>query len=145
MLLVVGIASEDPNSRRLLVKQCYPLKTGGEQSCESARKKAMEETSRIITSDGTVIRTLVDGSTQVSASLVYSQIPLVQFVVDLLFNSTTNLPQVLTHTHTHTHNRFMAVWILSGTTRESRYQKKHSPTHTNRGRQSSLICFIHLL
>ena len=25
------------------------------------------------------------------------------------------------------------------------YQKKHSPTHTYRGYQSSLICFIHLL
>ena len=50
-----------------------------------------------------------------------------------------------THTHTHTHNRFTALWILSGTTRVSRYQKKHSPTHTYRGHQSSLICFIHLL
>jgi len=26
----------------------------------------------------------------------------------------------------------------------SRYQKKHSPTHTNRGHQSSVICFLHL-
>jgi len=26
-------------------------------------------------------------------------------------------------------NRFTALWILSGTTRVSRYQKKHSPTH----------------
>jgi len=33
-----------------------------------------------------------------------------------------------THTHTHTHNRFTALWKLSGTTRVSRYQKKHSPT-----------------
>jgi len=47
--------------------------------------------------------------------------------------------------HTHTHNRFTALWILSGTTWVSRYQKKHSPTHTYRGRQSSLICLIHLL
>jgi len=29
---------------------------------------------------------------------------------------------------THTHNRFTALWNLSGTTRVSRYQKKHSPT-----------------
>ena len=43
------------------------------------------------------------------------------------------------------HNRFMALWILSGTTRVSRYQKKHSPTHTYRGHQSSLVCFLHLL
>jgi len=33
----------------------------------------------------------------------------------------------------------MALWILSGTTRVSRYQKKHSPTHTHRGLQSSLL------
>ena len=37
-----------------------------------------------------------------------------------------------------THNCFTALWILSGTTRVSRYQKKHSPTHTHRGHQSSL-------
>ena len=46
-----------------------------------------------------------------------------------------------THTHTHTHNCFTALWILSGTTRVSRYQKKHSPTHTHRGHQSSLSAF----
>ena len=28
----------------------------------------------------------------------------------------------------HTHNRFTALWNLSGKTRVSRYQKKHSPT-----------------
>ena len=65
MLCILGIVSEDSSVRRLLVKQSYPLKTGGEQSCESARKNAMEESSRIITSDGTVIRTLLDGGTQV--------------------------------------------------------------------------------
>jgi len=41
--------------------------------------------------------------------------------------------------------RFTALWILSGTTWVSRYQKKHSPTHTYHGPQSSLICFLHLL
>jgi len=45
----------------------------------------------------------------------------------------------------HTHNHFTALWILSGTTRVSQYQKKYSPTHTHRGHQSFLICFIHLL
>jgi len=50
-----------------------------------------------------------------------------------------------TCTHAHTHNCFMALWILSRTTRVSRYQKKHSPTHTYRGHQSSFTCFIHLL
>ena len=42
---------------------------------------------------------------------------------------------------THTHNRFTALWYLSGTTRVSRYQKKHSPTHTHRGHQSSQSAF----
>ena len=46
--------------------------------------------------------------------------------------------------YSHTHNCFTALWILSGTTRVSQYQKKHSP-YTYRGHQSSLICFIHLL
>jgi len=44
-----------------------------------------------------------------------------------------------THTHIYTHNRFTALWILSGTTRVSWYQKKHSPTHTHRGHQSSYL------
>ena len=49
------------------------------------------------------------------------------------------------HIHTHTHNRYTALWILSGTTRVRRYQKKHSLTHTYSGHQLSLICFFHLL
>ena len=32
----------------------------------------------------------------------------------------------------------MALWILSGKTQVSWYQKKHSPTHTHRGHQISL-------
>jgi len=43
------------------------------------------------------------------------------------------------------HNRFMAPWNLSGTTRVIQYQKKHSPAHTYRGHQSSVICFLLLL
>jgi len=39
----------------------------------------------------------------------------------------------------------MALWILSGTSWVSRYQKKHSPTHTYRGHQSSLTCFFHII
>jgi len=42
-------------------------------------------------------------------------------------------------------NHFTALWILTGTTRVSQYQKKHSLTHTYHGHQSSLICFLHLL
>jgi len=44
-----------------------------------------------------------------------------------------------------TRTAIVAVWILSETTQVSRYQKKHSPTHTCYGHQSSLICFLHLL
>jgi len=47
-------------------------------------------------------------------------------------------------THTYTHSRFMALWILSGTTRVSRYQKKHSPTHPSWS-SNIPICFLHLL
>jgi len=46
---------------------------------------------------------------------------------------------------TITHTTVLRLWILSRTTRVSRYQKKHSPTHTYRGHHSSLICFLHLL
>jgi len=42
----------------------------------------------------------------------------------------------------NTHNCFTDVWTLSGTTRLSWYQKKHSLTHLS---WSSLICFLHLL
>jgi len=43
---------------------------------------------------------------------------------------------------THTHNCFTALWNLSGTIRRvSRYQKKHSPTDTHHGHQSSLSAF----
>jgi len=45
-----------------------------------------------------------------------------------------------TASHTHTHNRFTALWILSATTHVTWYQKKHSPTNTYCGHQSSLIC-----
>jgi len=45
--------------------------------------------------------------------------------------------ELVSVTHT-THNCFTALSILSGTTRVSRYQKKHSPTHTHRGHQISL-------
>jgi len=42
-----------------------------------------------------------------------------------------------THTrmHTRTHTTVLRLWILSGTTQVSWYQKKHSPTHIYRGHQ----------
>jgi len=50
----------------------------------------------------------------------------------------TEMYSTRAHTHIHTHNPFTALWILSGTTRVSRYRKKHSPTRTLRGHQISL-------
>jgi len=59
------------------------------------------------------------------------------------FKQCNNIPPwlplwAITHTRSHTHNHFTALWILSGATQVRRYQKKHSPTHTYRGHQSSL-------
>jgi len=75
---------------------------------------------------------------------MYLQIIVVTVV---LLQSSHSRSLTLTHarTHAHTHNCFMALWILSRTTWVSWYQKKHSPTHTYRGHQSPLICFIHLI
>ena len=49
----------------LQVRQSYPFKTRGLQACESARAGAMQEVSRVINSEGTVVKTKVDGSLQV--------------------------------------------------------------------------------
>jgi len=56
------------------------------------------------------------------------------------FNKSCKFYYTAQYTHT-THNRLTALWILSGTTWVSRYEKKHSPTHTHRGHQSSLSAF----
>ncbi|KAK3098986.1 hypothetical protein FSP39_024961, partial [Pinctada imbricata] len=57
------IAEDD---RRLLVRQSYPYKTRGEQECEAVRRKyALKELSRTMTSEGTVIKNMVDGSVEV--------------------------------------------------------------------------------
>jgi len=56
-----------------------------------------------------------------------------------------NTTHPLTTTTSTTVSSSTALWILSGTTQVSRYQKKHSPSHTYRDHQSSLICFLHLL
>uniref|UniRef100_A0A4W3H185 Sperm associated antigen 17 n=1 Tax=Callorhinchus milii TaxID=7868 RepID=A0A4W3H185_CALMI len=61
------ITSDEANPKeKILVRQSYPIKTNGSQPCEAARKwPAMEEMSRVITSDGTVVKYMMDGSTQV--------------------------------------------------------------------------------
>jgi len=48
-----------------------------------------------------------------------------------------------THTHTHAHKHTQPFY--GSLNFVSRYQKKHSPTHTYHGHQSSLMCFLHLL
>jgi len=60
--------------------------------------------------------------------------------VTLIFLCYTNiLAYLLTHTCTTT------LQPLSGTTQVGRYQKKHSPTHTQPDHQKSFISFLHLL
>ncbi|XP_076077508.1 sperm-associated antigen 17-like isoform X7 [Mytilus galloprovincialis] len=62
----VGMKPMTEDDRRLLVKQSYPFKTRCEQECEAPRKKYIQsEVSRIITSEGTVIKNMVDGNVEV--------------------------------------------------------------------------------
>jgi len=53
------------------------------------------------------------------------------------------LAVLLVHPNNNNNNCFMALLILYDTTRVSWYRKKHSPTHTYRGHQSSSIHFVH--
>ncbi|XP_050391323.1 sperm-associated antigen 17 isoform X2 [Patella vulgata] len=62
----LGIKPNSEMDRRLVVKQSYPFKTKGIQPCESKRKKYMlTEASRVITSDGTIVKNMVDGTVEV--------------------------------------------------------------------------------
>ena len=61
-----GVAPEDPLVGSLLVRQSYPFPTSGIQSTEMSRKGAMEEVSRVASSNGTVVKVLRDGTTQVT-------------------------------------------------------------------------------
>jgi len=45
------------------------------------------------------------------------------------------------HTHTHTHNHFTALWILSETTRVSRYQKKNDEERSFIRKKLSEACY----
>jgi len=51
---------------------------------------------------------------------------------DVLKTDKATRNRVKKHTY-NIYNRFMALWMLSGTTQMSQYQKKHSPTHTHPG------------
>ncbi len=57
---------ESEDMRRLLVRQSYPYKTSGNQDCDIARKRPLEEHSRLISSDGIVYKFMVDGNVIVS-------------------------------------------------------------------------------
>ncbi|XP_052284814.1 sperm-associated antigen 17-like isoform X3 [Dreissena polymorpha] len=62
----IGMRPLAEDDRRLLVRQSYPFKTNGMQGCEAPRKKyALSEVSRVITSEGTVIKNMVNGSVEV--------------------------------------------------------------------------------
>ncbi|XP_072116435.1 sperm-associated antigen 17 isoform X3 [Mobula birostris] len=62
----IGINNEDECEERILLRQSYPIKTKGSQPCEAARKwPAMQEASRVITLQGTVVKYMMDGSTEI--------------------------------------------------------------------------------
>ena len=67
------------------------------------------------------------------------------YTITAITNITTDVYSLTHDYYYYYYNHFMALWILSDTTQVSRYQKKHSPTHTYHGHQPSLICFLHLL
>ncbi|XP_067896893.1 sperm-associated antigen 17 isoform X3 [Heterodontus francisci] len=62
----IGIKDEDMSEERILLRQSYPIKTKGTQPCEAARKwPVMQEASRVITLQGTVVKYMMDGSTEI--------------------------------------------------------------------------------
>jgi len=67
-----------------------------------------------------------------SHTVTYAKLSNERFVVSLPCSTGIYLLQ-----NQKKHNHFTALWILPRTTRVSRYQKKHSPTHTYRRHQSS--------
>ncbi|GFO01704.1 sperm-associated antigen 17, partial [Plakobranchus ocellatus] len=62
----IGVTPQSYDDRQLAVRQSYPFKTKGVQSCEAARNKYIQsEVSRVITADGNVVKNMVDGSVEV--------------------------------------------------------------------------------
>lgn len=49
----------------LWVRQKYAIRSKGVNSCEVLRQQAMKEASRVVTCDGTVIKTMLDGTAEV--------------------------------------------------------------------------------
>ena len=56
--------SSDSNTA-LWVRLKYVQRSKGLNSCEAARQQAMKEVSRVVTNEGTVIKTLLDGTAEV--------------------------------------------------------------------------------
>jgi len=69
-------------------------------------------------------------------NLSISQRDSIHFSKDLLHQ------KVRKQDYNYNYNHLMALWISSRTTWVSHNQKKHSPTHTYHGYQSSLICSL---
>lgn len=63
--MISGVEPKSEDDRNIVVKQYYPFKTRGVQQCEAARVNAMREASRVINTDGTVVKIMEDGTTQV--------------------------------------------------------------------------------
>ncbi|XP_076445026.1 sperm-associated antigen 17-like isoform X2 [Babylonia areolata] len=62
----VGVVPMTEEDRHLVVKQSYPFKTSGMQDCEAARRQyIVNEQSRVMTADGTVVKHMTDGSVEV--------------------------------------------------------------------------------
>ncbi|XP_030060893.1 sperm-associated antigen 17 [Microcaecilia unicolor] len=60
------LKSEDPElSSKLLIRQSYPMKVKNSQVSKSVKNPIVVEVSRVITSCGTVVKYMTDGSTQV--------------------------------------------------------------------------------
>ncbi len=68
--MVSDIIPEDPEQRKLVVKQSYPFRTGGRQTTDNARRQAHQETSRTVRSDGTVVKFMEDRSVVVRTSSI---------------------------------------------------------------------------
>ena len=69
---MTGVTPNSVDDRRLVVRQSYPFKTSGMQECEGSRGLTQQESSRLITDDGTVIKFMTDGSVVVCMKLMNS-------------------------------------------------------------------------
>lgn len=72
LFYISGVVPASEDDRRLVVRMSYPFKTQGTQPCESIRKKfALTENCRTVTTEGTVVKHMTDGTVQVGAQPGY--------------------------------------------------------------------------